>query len=185
MTRRSIPQIIFVASVALAATAVPHAIFAATNLNFTGKYVHRTGKGGSDVDPEITLDVVQNDQTVEVTREASVGKTSNQYSLNGSEQDCVSSTGVSAKCKAQLKGKAPSSWKASQKARIPHPALSSICVRWNNGSCRVTQRSSSSRCASTFRAVTPVSLPRVASPLRRINTRASQASKNFLNGLEY
>jgi type 1 fimbria pilin len=105
LTRRSIPQIIFVASVALAATAVPHAIFAATNLNFTGKYVHHTGKGGSDVDPEITLDVVQNDQTVEVTREASVGKTSNQYPLNGSEQDCVSYTGVSAKCKAQVKGK--------------------------------------------------------------------------------
>jgi hypothetical protein len=131
---------------------VPHAIFAATNLNFTGKYVHRTGKGGSDVDPEITLDVVQNDQTVEVTREASVGKTSNQYSLNGSEQDCVSYTGVSAKCKAQVKGKSlilESITETTDSASV----LSSIFVPWNNGSCRVTQRSSSSRCASTFRIV--------------------------------
>jgi hypothetical protein len=105
MTRRSIPQILFVASVALAATAVPHAIFAATNLNFTGKFVHRGGKGGSDLDPEITLDVVQNAQSVEIARETSGGKTSNQYPLDGSVQDCVSSTGVSAKCKVQLKGK--------------------------------------------------------------------------------
>ena len=105
MTRRSIPQIIFVASVALAATAVPHAIFAAANLNFTGKYVHRAYKANSDLDPEVTLEVVQTDQAVEITRDGPAGKTSNRYLLDGSEQDCVTSNRVSAKCKAQLKGK--------------------------------------------------------------------------------
>ena len=105
MTRRSIPQIIFVASVALAATAVPHAIIAATNLNFTGKFVHRTSKATSDLDPEVTLDVAQTDQAVEITRDGQAGKTTNRYLLNGPEQDCVTSNGVSGKCKVQIKGK--------------------------------------------------------------------------------
>ena len=105
MTRRSIPQILFVASVALAAIAVPHAIFAATNVNFTGKFVHRGDKGNSDLDPEVTLTVVQTDQAVEITKEGPGGISSNRFLLNGSEQDCVTSNRVPARCKAQLKGK--------------------------------------------------------------------------------
>ena len=105
MTRRRIRQIIFVASVALAAIAMPHAIIAATNLNFTGKYLHRGDKSNSDLDPQVTLEVVQNDQTVEITRDGPAGKTSNRYLLDGSEQDCVTVNRGSAKCKAQLKGK--------------------------------------------------------------------------------
>jgi hypothetical protein len=89
----------------LAATAAPSAFSAAANLNFTGKYVHRGDKVNSDLDPEITLDVVQNDQALEVTRDGPAGKASNRYLLNGSEQDCVTSNRVSAKCRAQLKGK--------------------------------------------------------------------------------
>jgi hypothetical protein len=105
LTRRSIPQILFVASVALAAIAVPHAIFAAPNLNFTGKYVHRGDKSNSDLDPEVTLNVVQSDQAVEITKEGPGGILFNRFLLNGSEQDCVTSNRVSARCKAQLKGR--------------------------------------------------------------------------------
>jgi type 1 fimbria pilin len=103
--RPSLHIIFFFLSVMLAATAAPFAFSAAANLNFTGKFVHRGDKINSDLDPEVTLDVVQNDQTVEVTRDGPAGKMSNRYLLNGSEQDCVTSNRVSAKCKAQLKGK--------------------------------------------------------------------------------
>jgi hypothetical protein len=93
------------ALVALAAAAIPHAGFAAGNMNFSGKFVHRGDKARIDLDPEVTLEVVQSDQAVEITRSGQGGKTSNRFLLNGAEEDCVSSTGVPAKCKAQMKGK--------------------------------------------------------------------------------
>jgi hypothetical protein len=97
--------ILFFLFVMFAATAAPFAFSAAASLNFSGKFVHRGDKANSDLDPEVTLDVVQNDQAVEVTRDGPAGKMSNRYLLDGSEQDCVSSNHMSARCKAQLKGK--------------------------------------------------------------------------------
>jgi hypothetical protein len=103
--RPSLHFILFFLSVMLAATAAPFAFSAAANLNFSGKFVHRGDKVNSDLDPEVTLDVVQSDQAVEITKEGPGGKSSNRFLLNGSEQDCVTSNRVSARCKAQLKGK--------------------------------------------------------------------------------
>jgi hypothetical protein len=94
-----------VALVVLAAAAIPHAGFAAGNLNFSGKFVHRGDKSRSDLDPEVTLEVVQTEQAIQITRADQGGKTSNRFLLNGAQEDCVSATGVPAKCKAQIKGK--------------------------------------------------------------------------------
>jgi hypothetical protein len=94
-----------IATVALFTTATPRVGLAASNQNFTGKYLHPGEKDRSDLDPAVTLDVVQSEEAVEITRVDSVGKTSNRYLLNGAEEDCISPGGVSAKCKAQLKGK--------------------------------------------------------------------------------
>lgn len=103
--RPSLHIILSFLSVMLAATAAPSAFSAPANLNFTGKYVHRGDKVNNDLDPEVTLDVVQDGQAVEITRDGPAGKTSNRYLLDGSEQECVGSNRTSAKCKAQFKGK--------------------------------------------------------------------------------
>ncbi len=105
MTRRILSAAICVATVALVTAAAPHAGFAATDQNFTGKFLHRGAKDRSDLDPAVTLDVVQSAEAIEISRADPGGKTSNRYLLNGAEQDCVSPLGVSARCKAQLKGK--------------------------------------------------------------------------------
>jgi hypothetical protein len=94
-----------IAAVALSTTVTPRVGLAANNQNFTGKYLHPGEKDRSDLDPAVTLDVVQSDEAIEITRADPGGKTSNRYLLNGAEEDCVSPSGVSAKCKAQLKGK--------------------------------------------------------------------------------
>jgi hypothetical protein len=94
-----------IATVVLFTSAAPRVGFAANDQNFTGKYLHPGEKDHSDLDPAVTLDVVQSDEAVEITRVDSVGKTSNRYLLNGAEEDCISPSGVSAKCKAQLKGR--------------------------------------------------------------------------------
>ncbi|MGA9672188.1 MAG: hypothetical protein WBQ94_23445 [Terracidiphilus sp.] len=105
MTRRILSAAISIATVALFATAIPHVGFAANNLNFSGKYLHRGSKGTGAFDPEVTLDVAQNDDAIEITRADSGGSTTNRYPLNGTEQDCAGPGGVEGKCKAQLKGK--------------------------------------------------------------------------------
>jgi hypothetical protein len=105
LTRRVLSAVICIAIASLVTTATPRVGLAANSQNFTGKYLHRGEKDRSDLDPPVTLDVVQNEGTITITRVDPGGKTSNLYPLNGAEEDCVNPSGVSAKCKAQLKGK--------------------------------------------------------------------------------
>ncbi len=103
--RKIIRVVIFVALVGLVVSTSVRVGFAAYNLNFTGTYVHPGQKGASDLDPEVTLEVAQSDGAIEVTREEQGSKTTNRFSLNGAESDCVSPGDVAGKCKARLKGK--------------------------------------------------------------------------------
>jgi hypothetical protein len=79
---------------------------AASIPTFTGRYTHPAEGNRSDLDSVVILDVVQREETIEITRVFSGGKTSrNLYSLNGTEENCISLIDLSAKCKAQLKGR--------------------------------------------------------------------------------
>ncbi len=78
---------------------------AADQVNYSGKYSLRGQKGASGGETEATLNVVQNEDSIEITRIEQGRKTTNRYSLNGSEGDYTSPGGVSGKCKAQLKDK--------------------------------------------------------------------------------
>jgi hypothetical protein len=78
---------------------------AASIPTFTGRYTHPAERNRSDLDSAVILDVVQRAETIEITRVDPGGKTSNLYPLNGTEEDCISPSGLSAKCKAQLKGR--------------------------------------------------------------------------------
>jgi hypothetical protein len=75
---------------------------AADKVNYSGKYsIQERKSSGSDA----ALDVVQNDDTIVVTRIEQGKRTTNHYPLNGSEGDYASPGGVPGKCKAQFKGK--------------------------------------------------------------------------------
>jgi hypothetical protein len=79
---------------------------AADKLNYSGKYScqeHKATSGGQKSDS--TLDVVQNDDRIEITRVEQSKRTTSRCPLNGSEGDYTSPGGVSGKCKAQLKGR--------------------------------------------------------------------------------
>jgi hypothetical protein len=76
--------------------------FAADAPNFTGKYAPQA-KNASATDA--VLEVVQNTESVEVTRTHDGKRFTNHYPLDGGDADYTSSGGISGKCKAQLKGK--------------------------------------------------------------------------------
>ena len=77
----------------------------AADQNYSGKYsaerLKKTPPGSTDS----TLEVVQNEDNIEITRVKLGKKTTTRYPFNGSLGDCTSSDGGSGKCKAQLKGK--------------------------------------------------------------------------------
>jgi len=105
VTRRIRSVIRFAAMVGLTAATTLHVGFAASTLNFTGKYVHKGQKGNSGIDPEVTLEVVQKDGAVEITREELGSKTTNRYTLDNAEEDCLAAGDIEGKCKARLTGK--------------------------------------------------------------------------------
>jgi hypothetical protein len=78
---------------------------AADKVNYSGKYSAERLKTTSGGETDSTLEVVQNEDSIEVTR-AELGKrTTSRCPFNGSEGDYTSPGGVSGKCKAQLKAK--------------------------------------------------------------------------------
>jgi hypothetical protein len=91
--------------VGLMAAMTLHVGFAASILDFTGRYLHKGQKGNSDIDPEVTLEVVQKDGAVEITREELGSKTTNRYTLDNAEEDCLAAGDIEGKCKARLTGK--------------------------------------------------------------------------------
>src|SRR5438477_4610513 len=82
---------------------VPRWTSATDKLNFSGKYLAEQGKNTSE--NVSTLEVVQSDDGIEITRVELGKKTVSRCPLNGSDGDYTSPGGVSGKCKAQLKPK--------------------------------------------------------------------------------
>jgi len=73
--------------------------------NYSGKYSMQGGKATRGNASVPTLEVIQNRESIEITRVEDGNRTSNKYPLDGSEGDYKSPGGVSGKCKAQLKSK--------------------------------------------------------------------------------
>ena len=95
----------FVTCVALVVAWSANTGLAADKVNYSGKYSLQGRKTASGSESDSTLDVVQNEDSIDITRAADGKRMTNRYPLNGSEGDYTSPGGVSGKCKAQLKGK--------------------------------------------------------------------------------
>ena len=78
---------------------------AADKVTYSGKYSLQGRKNTSRGEGDAILNVVQSEDSIEITRVEQGSRTTNRYPLNGSEGDYMSSSGVSGKCKAQLKDK--------------------------------------------------------------------------------
>jgi hypothetical protein len=78
---------------------------AADRVNYSGKYSLQGQKMASGSKIDSTLEVIQSEDSIEVTRMEQGSKTTNRYPLNGSEGDYKSPGGSPGKCKAQLKDK--------------------------------------------------------------------------------
>jgi hypothetical protein len=78
---------------------------ASDKLNFSGKYVPDQAKKSAEDENASTLEVVQSDDSVVITRVELGKKTVSHCPLNGSDGDYTSPGGVSGKCNAQLKPK--------------------------------------------------------------------------------
>jgi hypothetical protein len=83
----------------------PNAGLAAEKANFSGRYSAHGQKAASGDKIDSSLEVVQTEDSIEITQVERGSKTSNRYSLNGSEGDCKSPSGVLGTCKAQFKDK--------------------------------------------------------------------------------
>ncbi len=90
---------------ALAVTVSAIGGLAADKVNYSGKYSIQARKTASGSDTDATLEVVQNADSIEITRVERGKRTTNRYPLNGSEGDYTSPGGLAGKCKAQLKDK--------------------------------------------------------------------------------
>jgi hypothetical protein len=77
----------------------------ADKTNYSGKYSLQVQKPTSGIKIDSTIEVVQNEDSVEITRSEQGRRTTNRYPLNGSEGNYTSPGGVPGKCKAALKGK--------------------------------------------------------------------------------
>jgi len=78
---------------------------AADRVNYSGKYSLQGQKIASGSKIDSTLEVIQSEDSIEVTRMEQGSKTTNRYPLNSSEGDYKSRGGSPGKCKAQLKDK--------------------------------------------------------------------------------
>jgi hypothetical protein len=78
---------------------------AADKVDYSGKYSADRPTVKSGVETDSTLEVVQNEDGIVVTKVELDKRTTSHCPLNGSEGDYTSPGGVSGKCKAQLKAK--------------------------------------------------------------------------------
>jgi hypothetical protein len=77
---------------------------AAEGPDYSGKYSVRGGKDDSGNQTDSTIEVVENKDTIDITRVEMGKRTTNRYPLDGSDADCAQPGGVPSRCKAQLKG---------------------------------------------------------------------------------
>jgi hypothetical protein len=78
---------------------------ASEQVEFSGKYVGERDKHAPSNQNAPTLEVAQNQDSIEITRVELGKKTFSRCPLNGSEGEYISPGGMPGKCKAQLKGK--------------------------------------------------------------------------------
>ena len=96
---------LWVVCAALVMTLMPERTSASDKLNFSGKYVVDQAKKSSEGENDSILEVIQNDDSVEITRVELGKKTVSHCPVNGSDGDYTSPGGVSGKCKVQVKPK--------------------------------------------------------------------------------
>jgi hypothetical protein len=78
---------------------------AADNVTYTGKYSADRPKIAADGASSPTLEVLQTEKDVQITRVELGRKTTSRCPLNGTEGDYMSPGGDPGRCKAELKGK--------------------------------------------------------------------------------
>lgn len=105
MTKQICNLVACVACIGLVVAWSANAGLAADKVNYSGKYSLQEGKATSGSETHSILSVVQNEDSIEITRVEQGRRTTNLYPLNGSDGDYTSPGGVSGRCKAQLKGK--------------------------------------------------------------------------------
>jgi hypothetical protein len=94
-----------VMSFALVAAWSPNTALASDKVNYSGKYSLQGRKTASGSQSDLTLNVVQNEDSIEVSRVEHGRRTTSRCPFNGSEGEYTSPGGVPGKCRAQLKGK--------------------------------------------------------------------------------
>jgi hypothetical protein len=123
--------------------------------NYSGKYSIQQGNHASDKQSDSTLEVVQNRDRIEITRVEMGQRTTNSYSLDGSEADCTQPGGVPSRCKGQLKEE--------------HLVLESITVtnpRWAPSRVHVRSRWQLSADNKTLTIKTDIDFPNLAPNMR-------------------
>jgi hypothetical protein len=103
MTKRISNVVACAVCVAVAAVWSAKTGLAEDKVNYSGKYSIQARKTASGSETDATLEVVQNADSIEITRVEQGKRTTNRYPLNGPEGDYTSPGGVAGKCKAQLK----------------------------------------------------------------------------------
>ena len=102
MKQQALSFVTMMAGVGMIIAGIPRTGHAADKVNYSGKYSSERPKNTST---DSKLEVVQNEDSIEITRVELGKRTTSRCPFNGSEGDYTSPTGVSGKCKAQLKGK--------------------------------------------------------------------------------
>lgn len=88
------------------AIALPTTIaLAANRVDYSGKYLAERHKDTPSGSTDSTIEVVQSEDNIEITKVELGKRTTSRCPFNGSEGDYTSPSGVSGKCKAQLKDK--------------------------------------------------------------------------------
>jgi hypothetical protein len=83
----------------------PNAGLAADNVSYSGRYLAQRSKSAPSGAADSVLEVVQAEDSLEITKVELGKRTISRCPFNGGEGDYTSPGGVVGKCKAQLKGK--------------------------------------------------------------------------------
>lgn len=93
------------AGVAMVVFGLPKAGIAADNVSYSGRYSAQRPKNAPSGSTDSVLEVVQSEDSIEITRVELAKRTTSRCPFHGSEGAYTSPGGVSGKCKAELKEK--------------------------------------------------------------------------------
>ena len=102
---RSLNLVACAVCISLMVTWSANSVQATDKTNYSGRYTLQGQKSTSGIKTDSTIEVLQNQESLEIRRSEQGHRTTNRYPLNGSEGDYTSSGGVPGKCRAELKGK--------------------------------------------------------------------------------